>query len=370
MDRPGHWLFSVESANNLAGVLGGADADPRDVIRFDSGAGTYSFFFCGATVGIPDGVNLDAAYLDDGDNGTLIVSFDVPTTLGAMTFDPADLVRFRKTVAGCGGWALDGGQPGLRRVRGRHRHSDFGQHARRGACRALRIFSLDVPATLGPPGAVTYLPGQIVAWNGAAFSVYEPLAGWPLSDTVDGLSTQGNPGIVPATLLVNKTVFPQLDTSDVIISWSASCSEGASNYGIYEGTIGTWYSHTLGRLSRTAAAPLTEQITPARGLALLPRRAEQPDDGGLLRSETNGTRRVRRTARRGCAVRCGADGDRLPVMAPVIGDRNREGPVPNLYCRHGRPTSSRHPARALEARRHARHAPPPQALRSHRCPGR
>ncbi len=103
---------------------------------------------------------------------------------------------------------------------------------------------MDVPADLGPPGVVTYFPGQIVSWNGAAFALYEPLVGWPLSSTVDGLSTVGNPGIVGPTLFMNKTALPQLDLSDVILSWSASCSEGASDYGIYEGTIGAFYSHT------------------------------------------------------------------------------------------------------------------------------
>ena len=69
---------------------------------------------------------------------------------------------------------------------------------------------------------------------------------------------------MPATPLVNKTVFPQLDTSDVIISWNASCSEGASDYGIYEGTIGLWFSHTMVDCA-DGGVTLTEQITPAAG---------------------------------------------------------------------------------------------------------
>lgn len=264
MDRAGNWLFSVESANSLAGALAGADADPRDVIRFDAGAGSYSFFFCGAVAGVPAGANLDAVYLDGGDGGSLIASFDVPTTMGAFTFDPADLVRFVRTGAGCGNWALAAANPDFDASAagtGIPTSVNMLDAERVGG---LRIFSLDVPATLGPPGAVTYLPGQIVAWNGAAFSLYEPLAGWPLSGTVDGLSTQGNPGIIPATLLVNKTAFPQLDLSDVIISWNASCSEGASDYGIYEGTIGVWPSHTRVDCA-DGGVPLTEQITPGAG---------------------------------------------------------------------------------------------------------
>jgi hypothetical protein len=264
MDRFGSWLFSVETANNLAGVLGGADADPRDVIRYDAPAGVYSFFFCGAAAGVPAGVNVDAVYLDGGDAGSLIVSFDVPTTLGPFTFDPADLVRYIRVGPACGNWTLAAANPDFDASAagtGIPTSVNMRDAARTGA---LRIFSLDVPATLGPPGPVTYLPGQIVSWNGAAFALYEPLAGWPLSSTVDGLSTLGNPGAVPATLFMNKTVSPQLDGSDVILSWTASCSEGTSDYGIYEGTIGAYYSHSSVDCN-DGGAPLTEQITPALG---------------------------------------------------------------------------------------------------------
>jgi hypothetical protein len=209
-------------------------------------------------------VNVDAVYLDGGDAGSLIVSFDVPVTLGAFTFDPADLVRYIRIGPLCGNWVLAAANPDFDASA-----AGFGiptsvnmlDAARVGP---LRIFSLDVPADLGPPGVVTYLPGQIVSWSGAAFALYEPLAGWPLSSTVDGLSTVGNPGVVAATLFMNKTVFPQLDGSNVILSWSASCSEGAEDYEIYQGTIGAWYSHTF-VVCNDAIPLLTETITPALG---------------------------------------------------------------------------------------------------------
>ena len=44
--------------------------------------------------------------------------------------------------------------------------------------------------------------------------------------------------------------------------WAASCSTGAEDYGIYQGTIGAWYSHALLDCD-DAGADLTEQITPA-----------------------------------------------------------------------------------------------------------
>lgn len=264
MDKPQSWLFSVESPSDLAGALGGTNAEPRDVIRFDAGTGTYGFFFCGGAVGIPLQVNVDALYLEGGDTGDVIVSFDVPVTFGLSTFDPGDLVRYVRTGATCGDWALASVNP------------DFDASAAGigipttsnliGADRAgnLRILSFDVPTDLGPPGLTTYLPGQIVSWDGASFGLLESLAGWPVASLVDGLSCGGNPGIVPPTIKLGKTASPQLDTSDIVISWSASCSQGALDYGIYEGTLGGWYGHTLEDCS-DGATPLTEQITPGAG---------------------------------------------------------------------------------------------------------
>lgn len=255
MDKAGNWLFSVEAADNLGGALGGADADPRDVIRVAAGSGTYGFFFCGAGVGVPAYANVDAVSLDGGDTGDLILSFDVPTTIGASTFDAADLVRFQRTGTGCTGWTLAAANP------------DFGALAAGvpassnviGADKlgTLRLLAFDVPTTLG---VTTYLPGQIVSWNGASFATWEALAGWPVSSGVDGISWVGNPGFVPPTITVDKVPA----STNLQVSWQVSCSDGALDYGIYEGTIGSWYSHKFATCT-DSGTPLTEQITPAAG---------------------------------------------------------------------------------------------------------
>ena len=72
---------------------------------------------------------------------------------------------------------------------------------------------------------------------------------------------EANPGRIPPKLLVTKsTITP----GDLTLSWLTSCSQGASDYGIYEGTIGSWYSHTLKDCDDGAPA-LTEEVTPAAG---------------------------------------------------------------------------------------------------------
>jgi hypothetical protein len=255
MDKPGNWLFSLESASDLGGTLL-AFADPRDVIRYDALAGSYSLFFCGDSSGIPAYSNVDALFLVGGDNGDLALSFDVPTQISAVFYDPGDLLRFRHIAAGCGGWVFsallfDASAAGIP-PRGNVIGAD--------TCGTGLVLSLDVPTELGPPGLLTYIPGQLPAWTGVSYVPFETLAGWPISSEVNGLACAGNPGLIPFTLHVNKAVTP----GHLQLVWTASCSQGAADYGIYEGTLGAWYSHTPIDCADTGA-DLNEEITPGAG---------------------------------------------------------------------------------------------------------
>lgn len=79
------WLFSVASP----AVLGGVPAEPRDLVIRGSG-GSYSLFVSGAALGIPAGASIDAVDVGVG----LLLSFDVPVVLGGVPYDPADVVRY------------------------------------------------------------------------------------------------------------------------------------------------------------------------------------------------------------------------------------------------------------------------------------
>ena len=260
MDKPGNWLFSIESASDLGGALV-TPADPRDVIRVDSAA-VYSLFFCGAAAGVPDGSDVDAVSLEGGDTGNLILSFDVPTDIGPATFEPADLVRFKRFGPACGDWALsapvlafDASAAGA----GVATSSNVIGADRIGG---KLVLSFDVPTDLAPSlGPPTYVPGDLVAWDGVSYSMFLALPSWPIASLVNGLTGPANPGRIPPTLLVDEsTITP----GDLTLTWSTSCSQGASDYGIYEGTVGAWYSHSLKDCIDGAPA-LTEEITPAAG---------------------------------------------------------------------------------------------------------
>ncbi|NJN64380.1 MAG: hypothetical protein HC882_05490 [Acidobacteria bacterium] len=85
--RPGDWLFSLESATRSGGTL----YDPRDVIRYDGAA--YSLFLGGAAQGIPSTANVDAIAIR-GAGGTLLLSVDAPATIGGIDVEAADVLRY------------------------------------------------------------------------------------------------------------------------------------------------------------------------------------------------------------------------------------------------------------------------------------
>jgi hypothetical protein len=238
----GDWLFSVEVPTELP-PGSGTVFDPRDVIRYNGLA--YTAFFVGASMGVPTGANLDALFLEGNDFSDLVVSFDVPTTLGTPVYDPADLVR----VSG-GSFSLyfdaSAATPPV------PKHANVTGADQRGG----PVLTFDVPTTLGP----TFLTGELVAWDGAAFTSFFADPAWPKSSRVDAMSFPADPGSVPL-LLMGKS--PLLG-GNVVAVWSPSTSAGADDYGIYEGSVGTWYSHQA-MLCHDTGGDLTEDFTPATG---------------------------------------------------------------------------------------------------------
>jgi len=251
----GDWLLSVEVPTQLVAVA----AEARDVVRFDGI--NYSPFFCGGPVGIPGGSVVDAAFLVGGDQGDLVLSFDVPTDLSAIggnVYDPADLVRFTSTGSACSNWSVAfvpffdasaASPPVLPSA------NVTGADERGG----LTILTFDVPTDLGGP---TNLPGELVSWNGASFALFHASASWPISSRADAVTMLPAPGTVPATgpnvLILGKPAgFPP----QIYLQWGPSTSAGATDYGIYEGTIGSWYSHTA-KVCTDTGGDLQEIITP------------------------------------------------------------------------------------------------------------
>src|SRR5436309_2528387 len=86
--RPdGLWLITESAPDKINGVF----YEPRDVFLTDA-ATTFSMYFDGNAAGVPDGAAIDAILLDG--DGSLVLSFDVPVNLAGIEYGPADLVRY------------------------------------------------------------------------------------------------------------------------------------------------------------------------------------------------------------------------------------------------------------------------------------
>lgn len=84
---PSDLLLSFDVPVTLGTLLTGN----RDVIRFHDGA--FSLYFDSAAAGIAAGVDLDALYLIQS-NGHLLVSFDISGTVGGVVFDDDDVLEY------------------------------------------------------------------------------------------------------------------------------------------------------------------------------------------------------------------------------------------------------------------------------------
>lgn len=237
----GTWLVSVAAPAELDGSL----RDPRSILVFDGS--TYSVFFDGAAEGVPAGVNVDSVRLAA--DGDLILGFDVPTTLDGTTYEPSDLVRFDS-----GSFALEFDAsattppiPATSNVTGADRSG------------GTTVLSFDVPTQLG---GETFQPGDLVAWDGTGFSLFYRDSGWDKGARINGVSLLRSPGSIGTTLRV--TEVDGAASGELQLAWGPSCLDTATDYGIWEGALGEWYSHSAVDCEDDGA-DLTERITPQSG---------------------------------------------------------------------------------------------------------
>jgi hypothetical protein len=228
---------------------------PEDVILYDGS--NYFMYFDGSVQGVPAGVNVDAVFLETSDFGDLIISFDVPTTIALTTYAPSDLVRYN-------------GLYSLFNVSGVAYSVAVSDNATGADATSLvDLLAMDIPSDLSPSaGPVTYLPNDIAQWDGVNFNINTTVTNWPKYSEVDALSCQANPGRVYDRNVYQFPILMSKSTTtpgNIVINWAASCSSGAEDYGIYEGTILSWPSHIKKFCWDVDGAPLSEDFLPGAG---------------------------------------------------------------------------------------------------------
>jgi hypothetical protein len=250
--RPdGSWLFSPSHPV----TLGGARYEARDVVAWD-GAAAFALLLDGAAEGLPRNARIDALFIDR-TSGRLILSFDVPVMIGGVRHGRSDLVA--RLAAGVFALFWDAeaqGVPARTNVVGADQEST-----------GNLVIAFDIPTVIG---ASRFLPGELVKWDGFAFSSLFVDAAWPRSAQLRDFSFVPGAGrlddgcvAAPAPPL---DVTRNLVTGDLTLTWGASCLANDTDYEIYEGNLGGattefFYSHTAkicstgGALNATFADP-------------------------------------------------------------------------------------------------------------------
>lgn len=227
------FLFSTESPF----TAGATDYAPGDVVRYEGG-GAYSMYLAAAALGLDPEVNVDAVAFDPA--GRALLSFDAPVTLGNLTIQPNDVAvvdngALSVFVSGAGlGVPEDVNVTGFELAPG-----------------GVQLFQFDVPVELG---GQSFLPSDVAAWNGTAWSVYFTDPAFPPdvagSDFALPCAGAGYTGALAAAKLGGATE----------ISWTAG---GAVRYDLVRGDLGVLRA-TAGNFTQALDA-----IVPAADVCLL-----------------------------------------------------------------------------------------------------
>jgi hypothetical protein len=240
----GLWLASP--AHPIS--LGGTEFEPRDVFSWD-GASGFAMILDGSAAGIPADTRIDALFL--GSAGQIVLSFDVPTRLGSVEYSRSDLVAYAGGVFSLYWSGAGAGVPAASNLVGAALDSA-----------GVLAVTFDIPTTLS---ASEYLPGELAGWTGGSWYHYDTPSGWPRYAQLRDFAFVPSPGGVPdgsSLPGIPLTVAPAAG-SDITLTWGSACSAGASDYEIYEGTMGSYYSHAAVFCSTGGLTSKT--ITPAAG---------------------------------------------------------------------------------------------------------
>ncbi len=222
-------------------TLSGTNFMPSDLVRYDGA--TYTLYWSGSSAGLGPDTNIDAFALTD--TGKKLISFSEPATVGGTTYMPGDVVEIGTSGLSLYLSASTLGIGGTSDISGLGYGSDN---------LYLTLGEPDPAATGGP-----YLPGDIIKYNGTSLSLWLRDSSFPGYARWDGLSFDGPPGNATKLKVQKSSTSP----GSLVLSWTASTCARVTDYAIYEGTIGSWYSHS--NLTCSTGGSTTADITPGSG---------------------------------------------------------------------------------------------------------
>lgn len=238
------FLFCVDAPFTYNGTTYQAS----DIIRYTASPKGLSLYQSASALGIPASAEVDALGRDSG--GNLLLSFDVPVTIGGVTYQPDDIVKVSGTSLSMYLQGSAAGLPAGTDVTGFE------------AAGSSDYYMFHNPVTLG---GTTYMPGQVVKYDGSAFSLFFDGSGIPATAMGTGfaLSGAGGVGAVPdGTQGGTPLTITKYNTSGLTLSWGASCSSAATDYTVYEGTLGSWNSETSAACSTGGGKTTTISLPP------------------------------------------------------------------------------------------------------------
>ena len=100
------------------------------------------------------------------------------------------------------------------------------------------------------------------AWTGSEMIVWGGLSGTGRPETGARYCVAGSPSSSPGST-DGLRVARSVNGTDLDLAWNASCSGQATDYAVYEGVVGSWYSHSIKQCS--TGGPTSTTLSPAGG---------------------------------------------------------------------------------------------------------
>ena len=224
---PGVYYLALDVPTTISGTT----YQPSDILK-ETG-GTFSLVQSGSGLGIPPGVGIGAITRIPVLNWP-VIALTAPATIGAGSYLPGDLIQVNGTTLSLYWRSTNYGVPAGARIAG----------AEVMATNELLV-QFDIPVTVA---STTFAPGEILQFSGGFFSTpFFDDASFPAGSAMTDFALPGSPGSAPDGKVASVPLTMSklnLSGTSVSMSWGSTCSPEGTGYGLYEGTIGSWYSHT------------------------------------------------------------------------------------------------------------------------------